>query len=419
MGYELHGLRSAQLLNQLGLDGGHVVDQLQSGRSPAELANLDRGYTNVSGFGPQRVSELLRTGLIAPSRLAPENRRLSPSGYAPGNMPSWNSNAGGALNRFLAADPFARQQLEMALGGRIVPQAGNPGQLQVVPFPPGSAPTVGNGGPNLGVRRADETYQVLCRVGGGFSDEQRREILSDLKDLVVESEYAEVNSDRVAYQMVRPEWVIEISYLDLVAQTTRGGSINRMVLEYQSDESPAYKVVRRLPLTAVISPQFVRRREDKQADSTDVRIEQIAERVDLSMADQDARQLKLPASSMMQREVFVKELKGATMVRKFIMWRTNKSDQSDEFPEFVIHYTDFSPNRKQPLDREIRVTNSQEQAEMLWNHLKKQNIKSGWQPAETTAPAVDAVDDTPASQPKKRMAPSERTKKAARRKKSS
>ena len=169
MGYELHGLRSAQLLNQLGLDGGHVVDQLQSGRSPAELANLDRGYTNVSGFGPQRVSELLRTGLIAPSRLAPVNRQLSPSGYAPQNMPAWNSNAGSALNRFLAADPFARQQLEMALGGRIVPQAGNPGQLQVVPFPPGSAPTVGNGGPNGATATAQSMLAGFApfATGGG------------------------------------------------------------------------------------------------------------------------------------------------------------------------------------------------------------------------------------------------------------
>ena len=36
----------------------------------------------------------------------------------------------------------------------------------------------------LGVVRSDGSVQVLCRVGGGFSDEQRREMLSDLQDMV-------------------------------------------------------------------------------------------------------------------------------------------------------------------------------------------------------------------------------------------
>ena len=56
----------------------------------------------------------------------------------------------------------------------------------------------------LGVVRTDGSIHALCRVGGGFSDEQRREMLSDLQDMVVESEYAEVNGDHVAYQMVNP-----------------------------------------------------------------------------------------------------------------------------------------------------------------------------------------------------------------------
>ena len=59
-------------------------------------------------------------------------------------------------------------------------------------------------------------------------------MLSDLKDMVVESEFVEVNSDYVAYQMVRPEWVIEISCLDLISQTTRGGNVNRMVIDFEA-----------------------------------------------------------------------------------------------------------------------------------------------------------------------------------------
>ncbi len=86
----------------------------------------------------------------------------------------------------------------------------------------------------LAVMRHDGTLHIMCRVGGGFSEDLRRTMLSDLKDMVVPSEYAEVNSDYVAYQMVRPDWVVEISCLDLISQTTRGGDINRMVLDYDS-----------------------------------------------------------------------------------------------------------------------------------------------------------------------------------------
>src|SRR5262249_14881128 len=96
------------------------------------------------------------------------------------------------------------------------------------------------------VMRRDGSLQVLSRVGGGFADEERRTMLADLKDMIVPSEYAEVNSDNVAYEMVRPDWVIEISCLDLISQTTRGAPVNRMVLDFQDDGDKGYRVVRRL-----------------------------------------------------------------------------------------------------------------------------------------------------------------------------
>src|SRR5262249_53378566 len=127
----------------------------------------------------------------------------------------------------------------------------------------------------LGVQRPDRTLQVLGRVGGGFTDEQRRDLLSDLKDMAVGSEYAEVKADNVAYQMVEPEWVVEVSCLDLLSETTRGGSINRMVLDYRNNGSRGYHVVSKLPLATIISPQFVRRREDKQVRPDDCGIRQV------------------------------------------------------------------------------------------------------------------------------------------------
>ena len=189
----------------------------------------------------------------------------------------------------------------------------------------------------LAVARGDGALHVMCRVGGGFSEELRREMLCDLKDMVIDSEYAEVNSDHVAYQMVRPEWVIEISCLDVISQNTRGGVINRMVLRYEAGKS-CYEVVRRMPLVSVISPQFIRIREDKKVSNIDdVRIGQLTDVVPIDKSDVAASELALPQSETLERSVYTKQLKGATMVRKFLIWKTNKENQSEEFPAFVMH----------------------------------------------------------------------------------
>jgi hypothetical protein len=277
----------------------------------------------------------------------------------------------------------------------------------------------------LAVMRPEGTLQVLGRVGGGFADDQRREMLSDLKDMVVESEYAEVNADHVAYQMVQPAWVAEISCLDLISQTTRGGTVDRMVLDYRVNGSQRYNVVTRLPLASVISPQFIRLRQDKSVVAQDVRMGQVTDLVEVPGADRDSRQMKLPASQLLRREVYTKELKGQTMVRKFLLWKSNKESAGDEFPAFVVHYTDFSPNRKDALAREIRVSNSREQIEALYKDLQDENIKAGWlrysvsgalaaaqepAPAATVEPATEPAISEPS------MAPSVRKKRTTKKK---
>ncbi len=232
----------------------------------------------------------------------------------------------------------------------------------------------------VAIMRADGTFHVLTRVGGGFSEEQRRHLLSDLRDRIVESEYVEVNSDHVAYKMVRPELILELSCLDMISQNTRGGPVNRMVLDYVSESTAGYKVVRRLPLASIISPQFLRLRDDKKVHSADIGIAQISNRIEVQQQDADARDYAMPTTQMLRREVFTKQLKGETMVRKFVLLQTNKQSLSDEFPAFVIHYTDFSPNRKEPLSREVYVSNSSEQIELMYSTLKSEYIKKGWTP---------------------------------------
>jgi hypothetical protein len=244
----------------------------------------------------------------------------------------------------------------------------------------------------LALMRPDGCLHILGHVGGGFSNDDRRNFLSDLKDKIVASDYAEVN-DQVAYHMVRPEWVVEISVLDLLSQNTRGMPINTMALQWDAAGS-RYKVVRRLPLVGLISPQFIGRREDKRVNPQDIRLQQVTDIVEVAFADRDARQLQMPQSQILRREVQTKQMKGATMVRKLVMWQTNKERDSDDFPAFVIHSTDFSPNRKTPLEREVRVSSSRQQIDELWKELAAESFTKGWTPvpgASIVAPAATAA----------------------------
>jgi len=231
----------------------------------------------------------------------------------------------------------------------------------------------------IGLMRQDNTFHVLGRVGGGFTEDQRRDWLSDLKDMAADSDYAEVN-DSVAYQMVRPEWVIEISCLDLIGQNTRGSRIDRMVLGYDQPLN-MYQSIRRLPLASPISPCFIRKRDDKSIRHADLRLHQIADVIEVPMLETNASQLTLPKSEILKREVFTKTLKGNLMVRKLLLWKTNKESDGGNFPAYVAYFTDFSPGRACPLEREIRISNSREQIEQLWEAMKVENIVKGWAPA--------------------------------------
>jgi len=233
----------------------------------------------------------------------------------------------------------------------------------------------------LAVVRGDGQFQLVGRVGGGFSDEQRVEILKDLKTRVAESDFHEVNSARVAYQMITPGLIAEIQCLDLVAMTSRGNPIDKMVLEWDG-EAARWEGVRRLPLCSIISPQFLRFRDDKKPVKDEAGLSQLYDIVDIPEVDRVAEDVVMPTSELVKRAVALKELRGATMVRKIVMWKTNKDEVSKDFPAYVLQLTDFSPNRKDPLQYDMRVSSSKDQLLGYFSDWEKKYFVGGWKVQE-------------------------------------
>ena len=225
------------------------------------------------------------------------------------------------------------------------------------------------------VMRNDGTFHEFCRVGGGFKEEDRRIIADELRRRVVPSDYVAVNNDYVAYEMTAPGPVIEISCLDLINESSKGDPINRMVLDWDGKK---FTPLSRMPLVSVISPQFVRMRDDKDAVVEDVNIRQVSNLVEVQNIEKPAHDAIAPPSQILERTVYKKVMRGMPMVRKLLLWRTNKESTS-EFPAYVVYLTDFSPNRQNPLERDIKIAASEHDARELFKVMAAKNFVGGWE----------------------------------------
>ena len=223
--------------------------------------------------------------------------------------------------------------------------------------------------------RDDKTYQITAKIGNGFSDDERKTFLKKLDKLKVESNYIEPSSARVAFSMVKPEIVIEFSTIDLLVETSKG-PIRKMCLTYGEG---GYSAERSLQCVSSMSSVFLRVRDDKKGNKNDIRFSQITDIVELPDEDDF---IELKESEILQREVFVKESKGQKMVRKFLLWKTNKEENPD-YPAYVFHYTDFSPSRKDMLKKEVKVSDSKKQIEEIFTDEVSENVKKGWEPAHS------------------------------------
>ena len=88
--------------------------------------------------------------------------------------------------------------------------------------------------------------------------------------------------------------------------------------------------------------------------------------------------LRLPASEVIRREVYTKTTKGKVAVRKLLIWKTGKDALDPRYPAYVVHWTDYSPGRRDPIKRTVRPAPDEAEATALGDELITKNIKRGW-----------------------------------------
>lgn len=229
----------------------------------------------------------------------------------------------------------------------------------------------------LGLMRPDGMIQELGSCGNLGESDRRKEFLAMLSKLDVESKYRRASSSGALYRFIKPSLVVEIKATDIQPDNASGDPIRRMVLEY--DEAAGWKRLRKMPVASMLHPVFVRMREDKSVNETDIRMSQLDEHIYVRDSAASVEELKFEKSAVLRREVYSKASKGKTMVRKLVMWKSNKEQVDAAYAPFVVHFTDYSSGRKDPLKREVRLAGTEEKASAIADAMIAKNIKKGWE----------------------------------------
>jgi len=222
----------------------------------------------------------------------------------------------------------------------------------------------------LSVPKTD-SFIVVGTVGNMSEAVDRRELLNMIKPSVRPSQYRQAASSGQLYQMVEPELVVECKVMDVQVEDSKGRNIKRPLLTFVDNEWSGLGIT---SAGTLLNPIATRIRTDKSDVIEGSRITQISDYLQASGAES----ADLGTSEILTRRVWVKEAKEKTDVRKLLIWKTNKEQNDDTYPAFVVHWTDYSAGRKSPLTREVRPASSLDAAQLLAEGMIEANIKKGW-----------------------------------------
>jgi hypothetical protein len=226
----------------------------------------------------------------------------------------------------------------------------------------------------LALMRQDGKFQIIGGCGNLGSDSDRVSLAEKLEKLKVNTPIRYASDSGNLYTFVKPEIVVEVKVTDFQLERSDGNNSATMNLIYKDK---LWHLGSLSSCPRPIHPVLVRVRTDKKVNQDDTRISQIA---DFMGTDDDTKaNREIAKSNVVRREVWTKQTKGVVAVRKLLVWKTNKDSLNSNFPAFVIHWTDYSPGRASPLDREVKVAPTIELAFNIADQLVDTNIKKGWE----------------------------------------
>ena len=207
--------------------------------------------------------------------------------------------------------------------------------------------------------------QTFARIGSGFSDEQRVNLLDRLRPLKVSEPIAMTDSSGRAVHFIRPELIAELRGEDLLP-TEQGKTLRSQLVRWNA-QAKGYEFLGLSPCPRLTFATFVRLREDKNWRDGGARIEQIELSRPHTINERASTQ---EAAKVIRREVYLK----GEMLRKLVLVR---QPSAGEFP-YLLYWTDYSAKRAEPLKVSLEIAATQERAEQLAEKLLAENLPKGW-----------------------------------------
>ena len=236
--------------------------------------------------------------------------------------------------------------------------------------------TLGNQGVRdlmLSVRREDGMFQIFAEGSNGLSDSDRIALEERLQGMDVESEYVLTDSRGIAYQMVRPEIVWEVSVIDFIARGNDDKVKTNPLVSFENGQWLNHGMT---PGVAAYGLTVIREREDKTPSETDVRISQIT---DICPFEEPQKSVgEMAPSTVLDRRVYRKFSGEKVMIHKFVIWKTNK-ETTGRFPAYIFYHTDYSSGRKDILKRDMAYAPDEASIRSIFETEILDNVKKGWE----------------------------------------
>lgn len=220
-----------------------------------------------------------------------------------------------------------------------------------------------------------KTVQILARAGSGFSDELREALLKKLAPLKTDAPLRMSDSDGRPITFVKPSLVVELEGESLQETNLDGKPSTSQTLVWDKGAGKwGFKNLS--PCPRLSHATLAQIREDKTWDDGGTRMDQAISPKGIEQILAENRQENEPPKIFL-RETYVKPGKEGTSVRKILVVERN----APNFHRFTLHWTDFSPGRKEPFKNEVASADSPARLEILLSAYREEAGKRGWVPA--------------------------------------
>lgn len=218
-------------------------------------------------------------------------------------------------------------------------------------------------------------YRIFASGSNGLSDKQRKVLEVNLSALKVSSNLIYTDSQGVAFQMIKPEFVFEVTATDLANTNCLNDSFKNYIVEYS--EEKGWNLKGKVSGVATYNLSIVRLREDKKCVEADIALHQLQDLCPFPNAEKNLKPQELADSTIVERKVFYKQSGRRKYVKKYVLLKTNK-EKSGLYSKYILHFTDFSSHREEKMKISLWCSSDKTELQEKMEKMIYKSIKSGW-----------------------------------------